>query len=950
MKRKLTLALLTGLLLALMSVSVQANYTPLGRLSVSGASGFGSAVAMDPVTNNIAVAEASGESVYIYDESGGSFDLVRDLSNPGSSTDDFGAALAMYNDVLVVGAPQALNSLTDPTGVVYVYVYNFLTGEWPISPNQTIEGSFDTGEFGASVALDNGILAVGAPNAGMDAFGQAYVYRYDSLNSQFVASPEDVFSGSEPNSGFGFSVAVDGANDPPLVAVGAPFQLNGSLMGGGAVYVYEYTAGDPPWPLRAGPLQLETLEFSVAPNADDNVGWDVDISGNWLAAGGPGIDNGGELDRGMTLVWQYIPGLGYDSIIAGPFAVEPGGAEAGTAIAFGPSDTSIPDILMGAPYADSDIGENTGQVVGIDLSDVQAFSLPIDAVSTSGLGFSIAASVDKVIVGAPDEDSGQGGVYTYFFEAPAGDDFIINLPEQEADENLPLNVTISADSGCDFPVSFSLDDGSEGEVPPGASITPVDNITATLSWTPDDSFGGQTVIFDVVGEGCTDPASTDSETITVTVSEDNQAPVLDAIGPINAPLNQELSFTASATDADLPEQTLSYSLSESEFGSVPTGATINSESGLFTWTPDTPGSYSFDLVVQDDGSPSPGFDFQTLDITVYDPTENQPPLLAESGMLYAKPSRPFRHDVIANDPNTADALTFSLDDGVSGSVPDGLAIDSTTGILTWTPIDIGEYTFDVVVGDDNSTFPLKDVQTLTITVGTVVPMELLVNRSFEQPAPEDANPKEVVEAWRGVKLTNKDKIKKNKDKNGDGIIDSANDRIVALAGNRAVQFGGSSFDARRFKQRHFSDQNLDVDDIELGDTLVLNFNAKAKGLVGNARVVLKAIHPEPKQPRGFLNHRIKVTIEDGTYDYQEFSGQFVIGTEVNGTPVSDVARVVIVVKYREPNIGKPRVFVDDVSAVHYPASIAPDDDDSLLPLPGAPESQADDGGVSGFRR
>ena len=40
-------------------------------------------------------------------------------------------------------------------------------------------------------------------------------------------------------------------------------------------------------------------------------------------------------------------------------------------------------------------------------------------------------------------------------------------------------------------------------------------------------------------------------------------------------------FTATATDADIPAQGLTFSLT----GTVPTGASVGATSGLFTWNP-----------------------------------------------------------------------------------------------------------------------------------------------------------------------------------------------------------------------------------------------------------------------------------------------------------------------------------------------------------------------------
>ena len=70
------------------------------------------------------------------------------------------------------------------------------------------------------------------------------------------------------------------------------------------------------------------------------------------------------------------------------------------------------------------------------------------------------------------------------------------------------------------------------------------------------------------------------------------------------------TFTASATDHDLPAQTLTFSLS-----GAPAGATIGAASGVFTWTPTEaqgPGVYTFDVVVSDGVTTTS----QTIAITV----------------------------------------------------------------------------------------------------------------------------------------------------------------------------------------------------------------------------------------------------------------------------------------------------------------------------------------------
>ena len=114
------------------------------------------------------------------------------------------------------------------------------------------------------------------------------------------------------------------------------------------------------------------------------------------------------------------------------------------------------------------------------------------------------------------------------------------------------------------------------------------------------------------------PNLADSETITVTVNELNVAPVLGAIG--NQTVNELalLSFTATASDADDPANTLSFSLASGTSGAVPAGASIDPGTGVFSWTPTEaqgPGTYTFDVVVTDNGVPNLA-DSETITVTV----------------------------------------------------------------------------------------------------------------------------------------------------------------------------------------------------------------------------------------------------------------------------------------------------------------------------------------------
>ncbi len=93
----------------------------------------------------------------------------------------------------------------------------------------------------------------------------------------------------------------------------------------------------------------------------------------------------------------------------------------------------------------------------------------------------------------------------------------------------------------------------------------------------------------------------------------NSPPALSAIANRSVHVGYPVSFTASATDPDLPGQSLTFSLD----GVPPSGASI-SAGGAFNWTPTTnqgPANYSFTVRVTDNGAP-PLSDTKTFSIAV----------------------------------------------------------------------------------------------------------------------------------------------------------------------------------------------------------------------------------------------------------------------------------------------------------------------------------------------
>ena len=146
------------------------------------------------------------------------------------------------------------------------------------------------------------------------------------------------------------------------------------------------------------------------------------------------------------------------------------------------------------------------------------------------------------------------------------------IADQNLNELTTLGVSATAtDMDAGQSLTYALVSG-----PGGLNVSSA----GAISWMPGEAQGPSTnlVVLQVTDNG-TPPLSA-TNTLSVIVNEVNVAPVLGALSDSTVNPGQTVSFTATAADADLPTNTLTFSLV-----SPPSGATINSASGLFNWRP-----------------------------------------------------------------------------------------------------------------------------------------------------------------------------------------------------------------------------------------------------------------------------------------------------------------------------------------------------------------------------
>ncbi|MEZ5336394.1 MAG: putative Ig domain-containing protein [Methanolobus sp.] len=259
------------------------------------------------------------------------------------------------------------------------------------------------------------------------------------------------------------------------------------------------------------------------------------------------------------------------------------------------------------------------------------------------------------------------------------------IGDKSVGEGATLSFTVSATDDNDDTITYSA-----SGLPGGATL---DSSSGAFRWTPAyDTADSYSVTFTATANGLSD-----SETITITVTHVDRAPVLDSIGNKEVDENTLLTFNISATDPD--GDLITYSASN-----LPEGSTFTPSTGVFSWTPGYNDSGNYD--VEFSATANGLRDVETITITVGD--YNRPPVLSSIGSQEVDEEEKLRITLSATDPD-GDDLIFSVDDA-----PNGSAFNATTGVFTWTPEegDAGTYYTMFSVTDGSST----DTENVTITV------------------------------------------------------------------------------------------------------------------------------------------------------------------------------------------------------------------------------------------
>lgn len=180
----------------------------------------------------------------------------------------------------------------------------------------------------------------------------------------------------------------------------------------------------------------------------------------------------------------------------------------------------------------------------------------------------------------------------------------------------------------------------------------------------------------------------------------NNPPAFRSTAPTIALVGQRYLYAAQAADPD--GDPLSYDLPV-----APAGMTVDPSSGVVAWTPvpGQQGSQSVLLRVQDGWG---GVALQPYTVVVS--ALNHPPVITSTAPTgTASLGESYQYPVTAQDPDN-DPLTYQL-----LQAPSGMAINATSGLVSWTPGLTGSFTATVQVADGRGGLAQ---QSFTVNVAT----------------------------------------------------------------------------------------------------------------------------------------------------------------------------------------------------------------------------------------
>jgi hypothetical protein len=333
------------------------------------------------------------------------------IASDGGRGDRFGSSIAIYGDMVVVGAPDDGIGANDIRGSAYVFVRS--NGAWSQQAKLIASDGAALDQFGSSVAISGNTIVVGAPsddigtNAGQ---GSAYVFvpwLSPIWGTVWIQQAKLTSNDGAAWDKFGSSVGIS----VDSVVTGAPGDNIGANADQGSAYVFSRNNGS--WPQQAKLIASDGA-------AGDEFGHSIAIAGNTIVIGAPSGMGDRVADQGSAYVFGLSNGYWseWQKLTASDGWFSDG---FGHSVAISSTGNRI---VVGAPYKGEFSPAYIDYVsrIGSAYVFLREYGLNYHqlAILTSGrrergaeFGRSVAISGYDVVVGAPGSDGYRGSVHLF---------------------------------------------------------------------------------------------------------------------------------------------------------------------------------------------------------------------------------------------------------------------------------------------------------------------------------------------------------------------------------------------------------------------------------------------------------------------------------------------------------------------------------------------------------
>ena len=366
---------------------------------------FGRSVAVDGRTIAVGARRADGNepgagAVYLYSRPDAGWTATSTVeklvAQDGESFDMFGSAVALEGETVVIGAPGATTGDRPTTGAVYVAERQGTgaTSTTMITRLSTPVRVESFAQFGASVDIDGGTIAAGAPGDSGNQEGEGvvyllhkvggvwdYVYFYNDPATRPLDLRPTLDYSAEGNEGFGSAVSVR----RDRVFAGA----TGSDRDGGSAYLL--SPPDVGWGQFDGQGQFYRVTelVNVELQGGEAFGWAVAADSDTVAVGVPFADVDRVSDAGVVYVFDESG----NAVLRAP-ADDPHGQ-------FGRAVDVDGDMIVVGAHGAAYLFMKPVDGWGASPTPLRLLPHASDTPTDFGFGHAVAIDGDTIVVGAP---------------------------------------------------------------------------------------------------------------------------------------------------------------------------------------------------------------------------------------------------------------------------------------------------------------------------------------------------------------------------------------------------------------------------------------------------------------------------------------------------------------------------------------------------------------------